>query len=142
MKRILRSNLGIKTDKYFEINLDNFYKDEAIKYIKNDPFKFLINYPKKALTFLFLNLNSSYPGYYNLIHLVPKIIISIFSFIGLIFLIKRKRGFLQFLALYYISNILFFSIFFILPRYSLIILPIQILLSISCIKFFLRKIFK
>ncbi|MBD1138449.1 glycosyltransferase family 39 protein [Pelagibacterales bacterium SAG-MED41] len=134
-------NLGIKTDKYFEINLDNFYKDEAIKYIKNDPFRFLINYPKKALTFLFINLNSSYPGYYNLIHLLPKILISFFSFIGLILLIKKKRGFFQFLAVYYILNILFFSIFFILPRYSLIILPIQILLSISCIKFFLRKIF-
>ena len=134
-------NLGIKTDKHFEINLDNFYKDEAIKYIKSDPVNFLMNYPKKVFTFLFLNLNSSYPGYYNITHIVPKILISFLSFIGLVLLINKKRGFLQFLALYYISNILFFSIFFILPRYSLIILPIQILLSIVCIKFFLRKIF-
>ena len=47
-------NLGIKTDKHFEINLDNFYKDEAIKYIKSDPVNFLMNYPKKVFTFLSL----------------------------------------------------------------------------------------
>ena len=49
-------NLEIKNDKNFEINLDNFYKDEAIKYIKNDPFKFLIKNRDKELIKKFVKL--------------------------------------------------------------------------------------
>ena len=133
------SLLGIKTDKYFEINLDNFYKERALDYIKTNPLEFIKNYFKKIIAFLFFDINSTYPGYYNFMHLIPKLILSILSLFGLIELLN-KRGFTQFVALYYISNVLFFSIFFILPRYSLIILPIQIILSINGVKFLLRKI--
>ena len=133
------SLLGIKTDKYFEINLDNFYKERALDYIKTNPLEFIKNYFKKIIAFLFFDINSTYPGYYNFIHLIPKLILSILSLFGLIEMFNKK-GFTQFVALYYISNVLFFSIFFILPRYSLIILPIQIILSINGVKFLLRKI--
>ena len=133
------SLLGIKTDKYFEINLDNFYKEKALDYIKTNPLEFIKNYFKKIIAFLFFDINSTYPGYYNLMHLIPKLILSILSLFGLIELLN-KRGFTQFVALYYIFNVLFFSIFFILPRYSLIILPIQIILSLNGSKFLLRKI--
>ena len=52
----------------------------------------------------------------------------------------QKRGFSQFLAFYYFLNILLFSVFFILPRYSLICLPVQLLLSIEFFRFLRRKL--
>ena len=55
--------------------------------------------------------------------------------------LSRKRGFLQFLSIFYLFNILLFSLFFILPRYSLILLPITLLLSIVVLKKLSRKYF-
>ncbi len=139
-KEFNRKNLKIKADDSYEINLDNFYKKKSINFIKEDPLFYLGNYIKKILAFLFFDPNSTYPNYYNVFHFIPKIIISILSLLGGIVAIKKK-GFYQFLSLYFFLNILFFSIFFILPRYSLILLPIQILLSIEFVKNVLRKFF-
>ena len=97
-----------------------------------------LNYFLKVFSFLFFDFNSTYQNYYNILHLLPKILLSFTSLIGAI-LVIRKRSYLQFLSLYYFLNIFFFSIFFILPRYSLILLPIQILLTIEFYKFCLRK---
>jgi len=134
-----RTKLKIKTNNQYEINLDNFYRDEAIENIKKDPGLYLKFYFIKVLSFLFLDFNSSYPNYYNFFHIFPKLALSIISFIGAITLIK-KRGFFQYLSLFYFSNIFLFSIFFILPRYSLILLPIQLILSINILKKILGKL--
>ena len=131
-------NLSIKADKKYEIKLDNFYKVKALEYIKKDPIFYLKNYFIKVLSFLTFDPNSSYEKYFNLFHLAPKLILSILSILGGIVAITKK-GFLQYLSIYYFSNIFFFSIFFILPRYSLILIPIQILLSLELIKFLIRK---
>ena len=133
-----RNSLKIKADQKYEINLDNFYKEKAKNFIYGDPVAYFNFYIKKVFSFIFLDLNSTYPNYYNPLHIVPKIIISILTLIGCIFLFK-KRGFFQYLTFYYAFNIFLFSIFFILPRYSLILLPVQILISISTVKFFWRK---
>ena len=133
-------DIGIRADKYFEIKLDDFYKEKAFSYIKDNPKIFIQNYFKKALSYFFIDLYSTYPNYYNVLHVVPKLLISILSFFGIFFLIK-KRGFFQYISLFYVINILFFSIFFILPRYGVMILPLQIILSIESLKFLKRKIF-
>ena len=133
-----QEDIKIKTNNDYEIKLDNFYKDQAIKIIKKNPVEYLLLYFKKVFTFMFIDLDSSYPGYYNLLNIVPKIILSITTLIGSIMAL-RKKGFFQFLSIYYFSNIFLFSFFFILPRYSLILLPIQILLSVEPIKLFTRK---
>tara|TARA_Y200000002_G_scaffold372154_1_gene369626 strand:+ start:527 stop:1762 length:1236 start_codon:yes stop_codon:yes gene_type:complete len=137
-KKFNRENLSIKTDKNYEIKLDNFYKEKALEFIKKDPGFYLKNYFIKVISFLTFDPYSSYEKYFNLLHLAPKVVLSILSFFGGIISIKKK-GFLQYLSFYFFSNILFFSIFFILPRYSLILLPIQILLSLEFVKFLLRK---
>ncbi len=134
-----RENLLIKTDKDYEIKLDNFYKDKALEYLKDEPVFYLKNYFIKVLSFLTFDPYSSYDKYFNIFHLVPKLVLSIFSILGGIVVIKKK-GFLQYLSIYFFSNVFFFSIFFILPRYSLILLPIQILLSLEFIKFLIKKI--
>ena len=135
-----RKNLNIKTDSLYEINLDNFYKNKAIEYIKNDKTYYLQNYLKKVFSFVFLDINSSYQNYYNILHIGPKILLSTFSLLGGL-LVLRRKGFLQYISLYFFFNIFFFSIFFILPRYSLILLSVQILLSLEFIKILFRKLF-
>ncbi len=132
------TNIKLKTDKNYEINLDNFYKKKAIDYIKNDPINYINFYFKKVFSYIFLDLNSSYDNYYNLLHLIPKIFISIIGFVSAIICL-RKKGIFQYLSLYYFANIFLFSVFFILPRYSVILLPINLLLSVELINFLRRK---
>ncbi len=134
-----RKDLDILINNKYEINLDNFYKEKAIENIKQDPSSYLKNYFKKVLSFLIIDINSSYENYYNIFHILPKIILSILSFFGGILAFKKK-GFSQYLSFYFFSSILFFSIFFILPRYSLILMPVQILLSLEFLKFLSRKL--
>ncbi len=129
----------IKTDNNYELKLDNYYKHKAFKNIQENPKLYLILYFKKVFSFLFFDFDSSYSGYYNFLHIFPKVILSILSFGGALIAL-RKQSFFQFLSIYYFSNIFLFSIFFILPRYSLILLPVQILLSIQLIKIIFRKI--
>ena len=138
-KKFSRENLKIKSNKNYEINLDNFYKTKAIDYITSDPIKFLKFYFLKVFSFIFIDMNSSYSNYYNFFHIFPKLILSLTTIIGII-LVFKKKGFLQFLAIFYIFNILLFSIFFILPRYSLILLPIKLLLSTVILKKIKKKI--
>ena len=126
-------NSDLKINNNYEINLDDIYKSQAINIIKNDPLKYIKLYFKKILVFTFFNVSSTYPNYYNILHIVPKIFLSILSLYGGIILL-RKSGFLQYISLFYFINIFLFSIFFILPRYSLMLLPIQIILSYYAVK--------
>jgi len=135
-----RQNLKILSDKRYEINLDDYYKGKAINYLLDSPIKYIKFYFHKVLSFIFFDVNSSYPNYFNFFHMIPKLIISLISFIGAIVALRR-RGFLQYLSIFYFLNIFFFSIFFILPRYSLILLPIKLLLSIYILKKLIRKYF-
>ena len=137
-KKYDRKSLKIETNYKYEIILDNFYKDEAFAYIKEDPPKYLKFYLTKIIAFLFFDKDSSYPYYFNFLHIFPKIIVSILCLIGAILALK-KTGFFQFLSLYYFANIFLFSIFFILPRYSLILLPIQLLLTLIALNYLFRK---
>lgn len=123
----------------YEINRDDFYRSQAIDFIKKDPLKYIKLYFLKLFAFIFIDFNSSYPNYYNLFHIMPKILLSIFTIIGGVLLIKRK-GLLQYLALFYFANACFFSIFFILPRYSVMFLPIQIILSFYGYKYLKDKL--
>ena len=112
----------------YDLELDKMYMEEAINNIKKDPVYFIKLYIKKVISFLFIDLNSSYENYYNYLNIIPKIIISITTLMGAL-LITRKESILVYFTGYYFFNIFLFSIFFILPRYSLMLLPIQIILT-------------
>ena len=118
----------LKPTKDYDIKIDELFKNQAIRYISENPLSYIKLYFKKFFAFLFFDMNSSYPNYYNPLHLVPKIILSITTIIG-IFLSFRKENFLSYLSVYYFFSISLFSIFFILPRYSLFLLPVQLILS-------------
>ena len=123
----------ITLDKKYDYNIDEIYKSEAIKNIKAEPTRYLILYLKKLFAFMFIDFDSTYPNYYNFFHIIPKIFISIGSLLGLIFLL-REKNILNYFSLYYLFNICLFSVFFILPRYSLALLPVQIFLICFLIK--------
>ena len=133
-----RKKLRIKTDNDLEINLDNLYRDKALNFLRTDTLKYVKFYFLKIFAFLFFDINSTYPNYYTFFHLGPKLVLSFVSFAGALFVLKKK-GFYQFLSIFYFLNIFLFSVFFILPRYSLIFLPIKLLLSINILKKFMRK---
>ena len=125
----------IKPQPKYDLIIDNLYKKEAIKFIIDNPFRYFKLFITKIFSFLFIDLNSSYPNYYNIFHIIPKILISIPTLIGILLLINKK-DILTFFAFYYLLSGFIFSIFFILPRYNLALLPIQVILT--C--YFLQKI--
>ena len=111
---------------------DKILMDQAIKFIKEDPARYLKLYIKKFVAFMFIDTNSNYPNYYSLPHIIPKVILSITSILGLILVFSLKFNIANYFVLFYLSNIGLFSFFFILPRYSLSLLTIQIILSLYC----------
>ena len=129
-----KEKIPIEINDKYEINLDNFYKIKAIEFIKDEPLKYLKLCVLKVISFIFLDFNSTYPNYYNVAHIVPKLILSITALFGAIISLKRV-GFFQYLSLFYFGNIFLFSMFFILPRYSVMMIPAHFLLSISFINY-------
>ncbi len=115
---------------------DKILLDQAIKYIKEDPIRYIQLYFKKALSFIFIDIESTYPNYYSIFNIVPKILISITAIIGIFMLFKLKIDLYNYFILYYLSNIGLFSFFFILPRYNLSLLSIQIILGLYLLKRF------
>jgi 4-amino-4-deoxy-L-arabinose transferase-like glycosyltransferase len=118
----------IEPTKKYDLDLDNMYMEEAINNIKTNPLYFFKLYLKKIVSFLFIDSESTYKNYYSYLNIVPKLIISIMSILGA-FLAIRKKSINIYFSGYYFFNILLFSIFFILPRYSLMLLPAQVILS-------------
>lgn len=123
----------IKFSKKYDLELDEMYMSEAVKNIKENPIYYFKLYSKKVLSFIFIDLDSTYENYYSYLNIVPKILISIATLLGVI-LITKKDHMLIYFTLYYFFNIFLFSLFFILPRYSLMLLPIQVILTCYLIK--------
>jgi len=123
----------------YDLLIDKIFLKQAIQFIINDPTTYAILYGKKFISFLLIDLNSTHDNYYSVFHVIPKLLVGIFSLIGLIFSTKLKLNILNYMSLFYISNIGLFSLFFILPRYSLFLLPIQIILSLEGFKYLRRK---
>ena len=115
-------------DKFYEINRDDVFFIEAKRNIRNDPLRYFVLSIKKFFSFYFVDLNSKYQNYYNIINFLPTLLISILSLPGLVIFFKKKDFNINCLGIYLLSNLIIFSVFFILPRYKLVILPIQIIL--------------
>ena len=131
----------IPVNNYYDINANKVYLNEGLKNIKNDPTRYMGLYLKKILSFIFIDINSSYPNYYNPLHYLPVLFIGITSILGII-LSKKNSHLINFLILYFIANITILSIFFILPRYTLAILPLQIIFSNIFFEYIKNNFFK
>jgi hypothetical protein len=115
---------------------DKILLDQAIKYIKEDPTRYIKLYFKKALSFIFIDIDSTYPNYYSMLNIIPKMLISTTAIMGIFMLFRFKIDLYNYFILYYLSNIGLFTFFFILPRYNLSLLSIQIILSLYLLKKF------
>ena len=124
----------IKYEKKYDVLRDDIFLDQAKKNILENPVKYLKLYLKKFASFLFINFDSNYPGYYNYWNIIPEIFISILGIIGILLSLKefRKFNYIYF-YLFYILSI--YSVFLILPRYKLVIIPCLIIFGLNFVKF-------
>ena len=99
----------------------------------------MVLYFKKIVSFLFIDINSSEPNYYNPFHYIPVLILGITSLLG-IFLSDKKSHQLNYLILIFIFYVTVFSFFAILPRYKLVIVPLQIIFTNILINFINKRI--
>ena len=136
VKDALEQLKSLGPTKSYDLLQDQLLMDQALIFIKSEPLKYIGLYFKKFFAFMFVDVNSSYPNYYSILHIVPKIIIAVGSFLGILITLSLKINIYNYVALFYLANISLFSAFFILPRYSLSLLTIQIILSLL----FLKKI--
>jgi hypothetical protein len=132
---------NVSFDNYYDINVDKVFQKEALKNIKNNPIHYLKLYIAKFLSFIFIDINSTYPNYYNPTHYIPVLLIGITSVIGII-LSDKKSLLMNFLILFFLANISLVSIFFILPRYTLATLPLQIIFSNIFFSYIKNNFFK
>lgn len=129
IKGSLKENIdNITKDKFYQINRDSIFLKQAIKNIINDPKHYLYLFIKKFLSYLFIDINSLEKNYYHPAHYLPVILIGITSLLGMI-LSNKKSTYFNYLILIFFLNIFVFSSFFILARYKLIILPLQIIFT-------------
>ena len=133
---------NIEKNKYYEINLDNIFLDEAINNLQKNPIRYIKLFFKKLSSFYFIDLESSYPNYYNFFHIFPVVILSLLSFPSLIVFFRNNKFENKYLGLYFFLNLVIFSIFFILPRYKIVILPVQIILAGYTLNYVIKKIRK
>ena len=118
----------------YDLLQDKILMEQAIIFIKDNPLRYINLYIKKFLAFMFFDLSATYPNYYSPMHIIPKVLIALSSFIGIILAFRLSVSISNYVILFYLANIGLFSIFFILPRYSLSLLTIQIILSLYVLK--------
>ena len=127
----------IPKNKYYDFNYDKIFLDSSIKFIVQNPSLSIERYVKKFLTFIFFNFQSNYPNYNNPLNILPIALISVTSVISIFVSFKKDSIEYKYLIFNIFLTVSIFSLFFILPRYKLIILPIQILI----INFLITKYF-
>ena len=118
---------------------DKILLNQALSFIKDNPIKYAQLYIKKFFSFMFFDLSSTYPNYYSLNHLMPKILLSLSTLIGFLLIINLGINIPNYFALFYLGNLGLFSFFFILPRYSLSLLTVQIIISLFGVEKLLKK---
>lgn len=131
----------VKKDINYRINEDKIYLDEAKKFIIQNPRETIALFFKRLFSIFFIDLESTQKNYYNVFHIAPNILIAIFSLVGLI-ICNKKNSKLNYLILLMLVLLIVYSLFALLPRYKIYIIPFQILLTLKFIEYFLKKLSK
>ena len=124
----------------YEIYLDQMYLDIAKNNILNDPIEYIKHYINKFFAFSFFNFRSNYPNNFHPLILIPEILISFFSILGILQNIFSKKINYELLIITFFYLMLI-PIFFVLPRYKLFIFPMYIIFSCYLFAFLSNKIF-
>ena len=137
----LKSKINnIPKDKLYGLNFDKVFTERALKNLKEEPAKYFILFIKKILSYLFIDIESTQKNYYHFLHYIPVFLVGATSLAGIILSNKNSKK-LNFLILVFFLNVVIFSIFFILPRYKLAILPLQIIFTNIFINHVIKKFF-
>ena len=131
----------IPKNKLYGLNYDNLFLDEAIKNITNDPSRYINLFFKKAISFLLIDIKSTDARYYNPFHYIPVLLLGLLSIIG-ITLTDKKSYKINYLILIFLFYLFIFSTVSILPRYKLIVVPLQIIFTNILIKKIIDNKFK
>lgn len=123
----------------YDLISDKIFLNKAISYLKQDPLHYIILYFKKFFSFLFIDFESTYPNYYSFLNILPKILISMTTLVSIYIFFSLKINLFNYFSLIYFFHAFIFSFFFILPRYNLIVLPFQIILSLFLYEKYLNK---
>ena len=140
-ENIMKKTDAIKIDNFYRIHWDKVFLKEAVKNIKSDPVGHFIFYIKKAIFFILIDFKSTALNYWNPFHYIPLMFVGIGSILG-IFISNKKSMELNYLVFMFLINIAIFSTVSIMPRYKLVILPIQIILTIILFEFLKKKMKK
>ena len=71
---------SLKPNKKYDLMFDDILLNQAVIFIKEDPSRYIYLYFKRVVSFLFIDLESTYPGYYSIFHIIPKLLIAITTF--------------------------------------------------------------
>jgi len=120
----------LEKNNMYEKNFDDIHKEEAILFIKNNPIR-VVQLSIKKIIFFWVHIydkNIKYPGLNNFFYWGPWIAMLPFFLFSLPSVLKnyRKNELEIFMILYFTFV---YSVFFVLPRYRLIVLPIYLIYS-------------
>ena len=127
----------VPRDKFLRFNLDKIFFEEAVKNFKDEPAGHIVLVLKKAASFLLIDFNSPASDYYNPLHYLPVLAVGITSLIGVGASYKKTRKFNYFILILF-AYVFIFSTVSILPRYKLIILPMQLIFTNILLESFKR----
>ena len=140
-ENLQKLNDAIPRDKFYRINRDKLFLDQAIKNIMKEPIGYLIFFVKKVISILFIIIGSMDPRYWNPLHYLPVLLLGATSLIGIVLSDKKSYKF-NYLIFIFFVNIVIFSSVSILPRYKLVILPLQIIFTNVLIEHIKKNFFK
>jgi len=116
---------GTGVDRRYEIQQDQVYMRHAIQDIKKDPIHVITLSLKKALFFwtaIYFGINFSYPGAESALYWLPWLSMLPLFFYGMILSLKQYKEYLPFYVIFLFSTFVN-MIFFVLPRYTMLIYP-------------------
>ena len=129
-KNILDKVDQVKKDVNYESNVDNIYKDVAVDFMINNPLA-VVKLSLKKITFFWVHIfdkRIEYPQLNNILYWGPWLgLLPFFLLSTRDMLLKWRKNDLEIFLIAYFTFV--YSVFFILPRYRLIILPIYLIFS-------------
>lgn len=125
----------LKPSKYYEVELDRIYRENAIKDLREYPYRAFWLTVKKFVYFwgYYWGIECSYPGVKSVLYWLPWFLQMPFFLYG-IFLVKNRFKDLSLFYNYLLIATIVVMLFFVVPRYRLFILPIVIMFSSYGIK--------
>ena len=126
----------LEKNRLYDFQRDDLFLRTSLDFIVKI-LNYLLRYVQKFLAFTLFNPKSKFINYNHPLNLLSLILLSVAFILSIVFYYQKKSVSYNYVFLITFLTIAIFSIFFILPRYKLIILPAQLLIT----NFIFAKIF-